>query len=35
VSWLKKGLYYAYLPVVLYIGYKTVKMDHILNPGPM
>jgi hypothetical protein len=29
--WVKFGLYYMYIPLVLYLGYTTVKLDNFLG----
>jgi hypothetical protein len=34
VKWLKSGLYYIYLPLVLLVGLKTVNWDNFLGPPP-
>jgi hypothetical protein len=35
VKWLKAGLYYIYLPVVLIVGLKTVNWDNFRGPAQM
>jgi hypothetical protein len=34
IKWLKSGLYYLYLPVVLVVGLKTVNWENFLGPAP-
>jgi hypothetical protein len=34
IKWLKSGLYYLYLPLVLVVGLKTVNLENFLGPAP-
>lgn len=34
IKWLKSGLYYLYLPVVIAVGLKTVRMENFFGPPP-
>jgi hypothetical protein len=35
VSWIKTGIYYLYLPVVLIVGIKTVNWEQLTGGPPM
>jgi len=35
IKWVKLGLYYIYIPIVLYVGIKTVKMENFMNAAPI